>query len=123
MHSVSNPQVRDLILYFERRMRELLLQYQQGSNGAPSAQSVIETTVARTAVKVSGVLIGERRTVNIVPDGNVSVLGADDPGNEEIILTLSASGGSASSLEPVCDTTGSVLVDLYGNPIMVRSEA
>jgi hypothetical protein len=49
---------------------------------------------ARVAVENNGTLVGTRRTINFIPGTNVTLNIADDAGNEEVDVTINASGGA-----------------------------
>jgi hypothetical protein len=48
---------------------------------------------ARTVVKKAGTTIGTRRAINFIEGTNVTITTTDDAGNEEVDVTIAASGG------------------------------
>lgn len=56
---------------------------------------------ARVAVnKNSGATVGARRRINFIEGANVTLTVADDAGNEEIDVTIAASGGGGGLTQP-----------------------
>ena len=53
---------------------------------------------ARIGVEKAGVLVGTRRNINFIEGSNVTLTVADDAGNEEVDVTIAASGGGGSSI-------------------------
>ena len=51
---------------------------------------------ARVAVENNGTLVGTRRAINFIPGTNVSLTIADDAANEEVDVTINATGGGGS---------------------------
>jgi len=49
--------------------------------------------LARLEVKKAGVSIGKRRGLNLIEGANVTLTVADDPGNEEVDVTIASAGG------------------------------
>lgn len=55
---------------------------------------------ARVAVsKNSGATVGTRRRLNLIEGSNITLTIADDPGNEEVDVTIAASGGGGGLSE------------------------
>jgi hypothetical protein len=52
---------------------------------------------ARVAVKQGGTVVGVRRAINFIAGSNVSLNITDDATNEEVDITISATGGGSSS--------------------------
>ena len=44
-------------------------------------------------IKKAGVLIGKRRTINLIQGSNVTITAVDDPANDRVNITISSSGG------------------------------
>ncbi len=66
------------------------------SNGtAPVWTSSLDAT-ARHTVKKAGTTIGTRRAINFTEGGNIILTIADDPGNEEVDITVAATGGGSA---------------------------
>ncbi len=74
-------------------------------------------TNARVAVSRNGTLVGTRREINFIPGTNVTLSVVDDPTNEEIDVTINASGdgggvtsfsAGTTGLTPSTGTTGAV---------------
>lgn len=67
------------------------------SNGtAPTWTNALDAS-ARTVVKKAGTLTGTRRGVNFIEGANVTISVSDDAANEQVNVTISASGGGAGS--------------------------
>ena len=67
---------------------------------------------ARVAVsKNSGATVGTRRRLNLIEGSNVTLTIADDPGNEEVDVTIAASGGGGGG-----GTSGTAELDFGGSP-------
>ncbi len=56
----------------------------------------VQATNARVTVENNGTVVGARRAINFIPGTNVSLTIADDAANEEVDVTINASGGSVS---------------------------
>ena len=54
--------------------------------------SVLDSN-ARTAISVGGSAAGTRRKINFIAGSNVTITAADDSGNEEVDVTINATGG------------------------------
>jgi hypothetical protein len=52
----------------------------------------------RTIIKKAGTLVGVRRKLNFIEGSNVTLTIADDSINDEIDITINASGGSGGGL-------------------------
>jgi hypothetical protein len=66
---------------------------------------------ARVAVnKNSGATVGTRRRLNFIEGANVTLTIADDAGNEEVDVTIAASGGGGGG------TSGTANLDFGGSP-------
>ena len=66
-----------------------------GLAGATSGTTGIN---ARVAVKSSGSLVAARRGINFIPGTNVTMSVVDDSVNEEVDITINASGGGGSAV-------------------------
>jgi len=55
----------------------------------------------RVKVLVGGTEIGTRPTINFVPDGSVTITGADSDTNNRVDITISSTGGGSSTDEKV----------------------
>jgi hypothetical protein len=51
----------------------------------------------RTIIKKAGTLVGVRRKLNFIEGSNVTLTIADDSINDEIDITIAASGGGSGS--------------------------
>jgi len=60
-----------------------------------AVESVLDAN-GRVAVEKAGTLVGTRRTLNFIEGSNVTLTIADDSGNEEVDITIAASGGGGS---------------------------
>lgn len=49
--------------------------------------------VTGTSLQRSGVLIGNRQHLNLIPGSNVSITAVDNPGSSRVDVTLAAAGG------------------------------
>ena len=52
----------------------------------------------RTIIKKASVLVGARRTINFIEGTNITLTIADDSVNDEVDVTINASGGGGSGL-------------------------
>ena len=52
--------------------------------------AVLAGLVARTIVKKNGTSVGTRRAINFIEGSNITLTVADDPGNEEVDVTIGA---------------------------------
>jgi hypothetical protein len=55
----------------------------------------------RVKVLVSGTEIGTRRAINFIPDGSVTITGADNDTDNRVNITISSTGGGSSTDEKV----------------------
>jgi len=55
-------------------------------------------TNCRVAIKKNGTLVATRRGINLIEGTNVTLTVADDSGNEEVDVTITAAGGGGSSI-------------------------
>jgi hypothetical protein len=60
-----------------------------------------DRTNQRVKVLVSGTEIGTRPTVNFIPDGSVTITGADNSTNNRVDITISSTGGGSDTDEKV----------------------
>ena len=66
---------------------------QHGSLGSGADHTSDLSANARVAVKKAGSVVGTRRGINFVEGTNVTLTIADDAGNEEVDVTITATGG------------------------------
>lgn len=69
---------------------------------------------ARVAVENNGTLVGTRRTLNFIPGTNVTLTITDDPANEEVDVTIAATGGGGAGLPHLLPGAGVTIVGLPG---------
>lgn len=66
---------------------------------------------ARIGVEKAGSLVGTRRRINFIDGTNVTITVADDPANEEVDVTIAASGGGGSvATDTIFDAKGDLPV-------------
>lgn len=63
-----------------------------------AAATTVSNIHARTAVELNGTVIGTRRSINFIQGSNVTLTVADDPANEEVDVTIAATGGGGGAL-------------------------
>ena len=59
--------------------------------------SVLDSN-ARTAISLGGVAKGTRRKINFIAGSNVTISAVDDPGNEEVDVTIASTGGGGGGV-------------------------
>lgn len=118
LDAIVTKEVADLILSLKKRVEKLeargvvpggggahahdstyaaLVHQTRHQSGGSDALSGNLDAIARTRFENNGVLVGSRRTLNFIPGVNITLLIVDDPANEEVDLTISASGGGAGT--------------------------
>jgi|NOAtaT_7_FD_contig_21_12999614_length_2435_multi_11_in_0_out_0_3 hypothetical protein len=64
-----------------------------GANGNPILSVAAGGTVQKVNVAVNGTTIGNRSTLNFIPNGGIGITATDNGGSNSIDIALSASGG------------------------------
>lgn len=72
--------------------------HKTGGSDAFTVSDLLDAIARTTVRKNSGSDVGSRRRINFVEGANVTITLADDAGNEEVDVTIEASGGGGGSV-------------------------
>lgn len=100
-------------LLFRTILTDNTIQRIQNTNDVTLAV-IPNTHIQRIQQYANGTLIGTRKAINIIGDDDVTVLGVDDPGNDRVNYTISATVGQTNTVSNLAGSGAGVYKQKVG---------